>query len=251
MRLLFRFLLIASLLIALSVVGLSFWRVGPTAPSAWALAAAGLAVIAAVASAWTSQRVLEIQEDLLAPNPVPMIDMRRRYQLAQFRIVNHGGGTAHDVKIVWERQLRDSNGQDVLLARDVAIPVIPEGESASVVLGSSHSFITSQDDTTCEGTIEYRNVAGRKFQKSFVVSAEHERAALTFDEEGPRTLRELQKLPEKMEKVARAIQRLEGSVKHLNTVNTTETREIAKTSRKDEQSDSLLRRISTWMLGDH
>lgn len=40
----------------------------------WATVAAVLAVVAAVTSAWTSQRVVELQEDALEPVVVPSID---------------------------------------------------------------------------------------------------------------------------------------------------------------------------------
>ncbi len=210
MRIVFRLLLAASMVLALAVAGVSLRKLGLADPSAWATAAAALAVVAAVASAWTSQRVLELQEDALAPNPVPVIDLRRRYELAQFRVTNHGGATAHDVKIIWQRQLQDAEGKDVLLGRDVAISVIPEGESASVLLGSSHNFVRTHQDTTFRGDIEYRNASGRQYRKPFVVSAEHERVALTHDEETPKTPRELQKVPDELKAVARAIGRVEG-----------------------------------------
>ncbi len=44
---------------------------------------AALAALAAVVSAGTGQRVVELQEDALAPNPVPAIDMRSRKDGAQ------------------------------------------------------------------------------------------------------------------------------------------------------------------------
>jgi hypothetical protein len=131
MRTLLRVVLAGSMLLGLLAAGIALWRLGPADPSAWATVAAGLAVVAAIVSGWTSQRVLELQEDAQAPNPVPVIDVRSRYQLAQFRITNHGGSSAHNVRIAWQQQLKDSTGLDVMLGRDVAIPVIPERESAS------------------------------------------------------------------------------------------------------------------------
>jgi hypothetical protein len=205
MRKFFRLILAGSTLLALVATVVSLWRLGPADPSAWATVSAALAVIAAVASSWTSQRVLELQEDTQEPNPVPVIDMRSRYQLAQFRITNHGGSSAHQVKITWQQQLRDAQGKEVLLGRDVAIPVIPEGESASVVLGSSNTFIRAHTDTTCRGTVSFENASGRRYSKPFVVSAEHERVSLIYDEEMPKTHRELQRLPDEVERVAREI----------------------------------------------
>jgi hypothetical protein len=205
MRKALRLILGSSMLLAFVTSVIAVWRLGPGNPSAWATVAAALAVIAAVASAWTSQRVLEMQEDAREPNPVPVIDLRSRYQLAQFRIINRGGSSAHQVRIIWGRQLCDANGGDVLLGRDVAIPVIPEGENASVLLGASHSFMSRHADTTRSGTVEFENVTGRRYRKPFVVSAEHERISLVHDEEMPKTLRELQRLPDALEGIAQGI----------------------------------------------
>jgi hypothetical protein len=205
MRTFVRLVLAGSALLGLAAAAISLWRLGPADPSAWATVAAGLAVVAAVASGWTSQRVLELQEDAQAPNPVPIIDVRSRYQLAQFRITNHGGASAHNVRIVWHVQLRDANGTDVLLGRDVAIPVIPERESASVLLGSSNAFIGAHADTTCRGIVSYENASGRTFSKPFLVSAEHERAALVHNDEMPKTLWELQQIPDELKHVAAQI----------------------------------------------
>lgn len=208
MRVLFRLLLVGSMFLALTVAAVSLWKLGLTDPSGWATVAAALAVIAAVASAWTSQRVLELQEDASEPNPVPIIDVRSRYQLAQFRITNHGGASAHNVRIRWEQQLKNASGEEVLLGRDVAIPVIPEGEDASVLLGSSHRFFQTHQDTTYRGTILYANASGRQYSKPFVVSAEHERASLVHDEEIPKTLFELQKIPDELQHVTRELRYL-------------------------------------------
>jgi hypothetical protein len=212
MRILFRLMLAVSLLLALGVGAVAVRKLGATDATAWATVAGALAVVTAVVSAWTSQRVLELQEDAQQPNPVPVIDVRSRYQLAQFRITNHGGASAHDVTITWARQLRDAGGKDVLLGRDVAIPVIPEGESASVGLGGSHDFLEAHEDTTHNGTLRFSNVSGRQYAKAFVVSAEHERWALVHDEETPKTLWQLQKVPDELQKVAREIKRLSGSL---------------------------------------
>jgi hypothetical protein len=218
----FRLILGGSTLLALVAAVISLRQLGVDNPSAWATVAAALAVIAAVASAWTSQRVLELQENEQEPNPVPLIDLRSRYQLAQFRITNTGGSSAHQVRIAWSQRLRDSRGEDVLLGRDVAIPVIPEGESASVLLGASHAFMSAHADTTCRGTLSYQNASGRRYKKSFVVSAEHERVSLVHDEELPKTLSELQKLPDELQKVARELAGLTQVVERITAANTAE-----------------------------
>lgn len=205
MRILVRLILGGSVLLALAAMGVSLFRLGLAEATAWATVAAALAVIAAVASAWTGQRVLELQEDAQEPDPVPMLDCRSRYGLTQFRIRNHGGEAAHQVKIVWKDQLRDAEGKEVLLGRDVAVPVIPRGESASVSLGGSIAFFAKNQNTTCKGTVSFENVSGRKYVKPFVLSGEHERQALFYDSEEGKALRELQRIPSELQAVERAI----------------------------------------------
>jgi hypothetical protein len=207
-RFLIRLLLALSLLFAFAAVIVAFWLLGPADPTAWTIVAAALAVFAAVASAWTSQRVLELQEDAQEPDPVPTIDLRSRYMLAQFRITNHGGTSAHRVKVVWQKQLKDAKGAEVLLGRDAPIPVIPRGESASVLLGGSLAFFGANADTTCGGTVSFENASGRRYSKQFIVSGEHERTALVDDKEGPKTEKELQRIPSELEGIADQIKQL-------------------------------------------
>jgi hypothetical protein len=204
-RVLFRIVLGTAILVALAVAVISVRALGTADPVVWATLAAVLAVIAAVVSAWTGQRVLELQEDAQRPNPVPVIDLRSRYQLAQFRITNHGETPAHRVRIIWQQQLRDAEGSDVVLGRDEPIPLIPSGESASVKMGLSNAFIQAHANTTFTGIISFADASDRTFNRSFVISAEHGRTAQVHDEESPKTNFELQKIPGELEQVARNI----------------------------------------------
>jgi hypothetical protein len=208
--------------IAFTVVVVSVRKLGAADPTAWATVAAALAVAAAVASAWTSQRVLELQEDAQEPNPVALFDFRSRYQLAQFRITNRGGTAAHDVKISWERPLCDSEGKTVMLGCDAPIPVIPQGESASVLMGSSVAYMRVHTDTNFKGTLSFANASGRRFVRSFVVSAEHERRSLVHDQEDPKTQFELQRIPEELQRVAQEIAALGTIIKQSNRTTPTD-----------------------------
>ena len=76
--------LLAAGVVAVGVAIIALREVGGRNPDAWATIAAVLAVIAPVISAWTTQRVRELQEDALEPNLQAAIDARRRYGLVQF-----------------------------------------------------------------------------------------------------------------------------------------------------------------------
>jgi hypothetical protein len=168
---------------------------------------AGLAVVAAVFSAWTSQRVIELQEDAMAPNPVPRLDMRSRYNLGQFRISNRGGSAAYNVRIKWEQPLENPQRAPIVLGVNSPIPTIGPGDDASVMLGLTHEHMQVFADTTRRGIITFADATGAEYSRPFVVSAEHERIALSYDDERVRTEYELQKIPELLKKIANELHR--------------------------------------------
>jgi hypothetical protein len=88
-------------------------QLGVRSPEAWATVAAALAVLTAVVSTWTSQRVLELQEDAQEPSITVNLDVRRRPQLVQLRVANLGGTLAKDIAISWESPLLDVDGKPV------------------------------------------------------------------------------------------------------------------------------------------
>lgn len=196
-----------AVLVAAGVAVAALLKLGPADPTTWATLAAVLAVLAAVSSAWTSQRVVELQEDAIEPNPVPAFDLRSRYNLAQLRVTNRGGSPAYNVRLTWAEPLRDEDGREVVLGADNTIPVLAAAETASVGLGTANGFIAKISDTTRHGVITFENASRRRRSKRFVISAEHERRALIHDQEMPRTQYELQRIPAELKHIADAITR--------------------------------------------
>ena len=194
-----------AVLVSVSVAVAALLKLGPGDPTAWATLAAVLAVLAAVSSAWTSQRVVELQEDAIAANPMPAFDLRSRYDVAQVRLTNRGGSPAYGITITWSEPLRDEDGREVVLGADNTIPVLGPGETAAVALGTAHGFMAKTPDTTRHGIVSFANPSGRRLSKPFVISAEHERRALLHAQETPRTEYELQRIPGELKRIAEAI----------------------------------------------
>jgi hypothetical protein len=194
--------------VAVAVALVALTELGGTDPATWATLAAALAVIAALTSAWTGQRMVELHEDAAQPNPVPSIDLLSRYGLAQFRITNHGGSVAHDVLVKWDKPLLDEDGQAVGLGSESAIPALGPGQSASVLLGQPNSWLNKTHEATFNGSISFKNSSGDDTMRPFVMSAEHQRQSLTHDEEEPRTLYDIQKIPGALEQIAAELRQL-------------------------------------------
>jgi hypothetical protein len=202
MRLLVRLLL--ALVFTAAIVLATFLLLGPKSKETWATLTAVLAVIAAVISAWPSLRVLEIQEDATRPCPTPHFDLTSRYGLLQLRVKNIGAGVAYDVHLNWDKHPQNEEGEDVT-ALDTISVLMPH-DSVSILMGRSNELVRKYPTMRFEGTVEFKDVAGRKRAERFRCSADEHRSRLTFDQELPKTLYELQKLPEELEKIHKAIQ---------------------------------------------
>jgi hypothetical protein len=189
--------------IALAVAIVALMEQGGRSPAAWTALAAALAVFASIVSAWSSQRVIELQENALEPNVRASLDFRSRYSLAQFRVSNRGGSPAYDLRIEWENPLQTVDGRTAdIFGPTGTLPVLLAGDEASIFLGESHAFLEAHPQAVWSGTMVYEDATGERRSKAFTLTAEHERLSLVHDEEEPKTQYELQKIPDRLGKIA-------------------------------------------------
>jgi hypothetical protein len=182
---------------------------GGVSSVALTILAAVLAVIAAVVSAWTGQRVVELQEDALKPNILLTFDAQSRYQVVQLCLANRGQSPAHDIKVEWTRDPpTDRNGHLVQFGPGGVLPVLNAGEHASVVLDHSQAFFDRYDNAIFSGRVTFTTARGEVLSRRFLLSAENERHALLHESEEPKTHYELQKLPKSLESIATELAKL-------------------------------------------
>ncbi len=218
-RFFIRLLLIISFAISLGVIGVSISIMGFKETETWAVIAAVLAVITAILSAWSTQRSLELQEDALKAYPYPYIDVKSRYSLMQLRVKNFGGSIAHDIKIKWNsppllnRKGEEAHFTEVKDASDIAV-LLP-GESVAVLIDASMQAYTKNQDMNYSGEIEFRNASGRKRKHPFFISAEPYRHTLLHEEEQPKTLRDIQKIPDELEKINSKLSGIQLAINNL------------------------------------
>src|SRR5215204_2512464 len=99
--------------VAMAVALVALGEQGARTPAAWAAVASALAVLAALASALGTHKIIELQENALQPTIRVALDFRRRYSLAQLSVMNGGGSPAYDVRVNWGNRLQTVEGQDV------------------------------------------------------------------------------------------------------------------------------------------
>jgi len=188
----------------LAAFGLAlFLLLGPKEKETWATLTGVLAVIAAVISAWPSIRVLEIQEDATRPCPTPHFDITSRYGLLLLRVKNLGAGVAYDVRLTWKKHPQNEEGEEVSTL-DV-VPVLMPQESVSVNMGRPHELFKKYPKMRYEGTVEFKDVTGIRIRQEFICSADEHRSRLVHDDEMPRTLYDLQKIPQELAGIRKAI----------------------------------------------
>lgn len=202
MRIFARALLIIVLLAAISLV--VFLLLRPRETETWPTLTALLAVIAAAISAWPALRVLDIQEDLSRPHPMPYFDFTSRYHLLLLRVKNLGAGVAYDVRLTWDAHPRNEDG-DELTALDTIGVLIPQ-DSASVMVGRPNELFKKYPMMRFEGTVQFKDAAGKTRSQRFVCSADEHRKRLVHDEELPRTLYDLQKIPQELAEIRKVIE---------------------------------------------
>lgn len=175
---------------------------------AWATLAAALAVITSMVSAWGAQRVVELEEARMSPYPYPQFDTKSRYGLLLLKITNFGGGAAHNVRLIWDKPLKNSNGNTIDFSNS------EESENLSILLPNQHisrivdglvGFFSVASPHLYSGTVEFKDGAGKKRNHKFHLDADCLKGTPMHDEEGPKTHYELQKLPDELAKLRKSI----------------------------------------------
>lgn len=103
-----RALLIVAAALSLLISIYVFIIIGTDKAETWAIIAAALAVLSSVVSAWSSQKLMELQHESLQPYPLPRFDLNSRPGLMLLKIENHGTNPAYNVVIDWNDTPKNS-----------------------------------------------------------------------------------------------------------------------------------------------
>ncbi len=162
-----------------------------------------LAVVAAIVAAWPTVRMFEMQRDALRPSPAPYFDITSRYGLLLLRVKNLGAGVAYDVTLKWDQHPKNEAGTD-MTALDLIPSLMPQA-SAFINVGRPRELFQKYKSMQFSGTIEFKDLTGKKMSQPFKCSADEHRFSLVYDDETTRTLYDLQKLPQGLADIVTAI----------------------------------------------
>lgn len=176
--------------------------------AAWATLAAALALVTSMVSAWGAQRIVELEEARMSPYPYPQFDTKSRYGLLLLKMSNLGGGAAHNIRLIWDKPLKSSDGKLIDFANSEnykGISVLLPNQHISKIVDGTTAFFSSSGPHIYSGTVEFNNGRGNRCSHKFQLDAECLMGTPMNDEESQKTHYELQKLPNEIEKLRKSI----------------------------------------------
>ncbi len=206
-----RFFLGLTLLLAVAAAVFALSGIQSGQKEAWATLAAALAVVTSMVSAWGAQRVIELEEQKLEPYPYPQFDATSRYGLLLLKITNFGGGAAHNIKLVWDKPLKNSHGQEIRFSPDSTsgeLSILVPGQHISKIVDGHYQLFQIEGPHIYSGSVEYQDSKGRKKSHRFLLDAEALKGTPSYDEEATKTHHELQKLPDRLQELCNEVKKI-------------------------------------------
>jgi hypothetical protein len=116
---------------------------------------------------------------------------------------NLGASVAYDVKIRWDEHPKDEAGEDVTALDDIPV-LLPQAEPQTLV-GQTRILLQRHQSMRFGGVIDFKDATGKKFTQRFKCSADEYRHGQVYENDMTQTLKELQKLPEGLKDIVKAI----------------------------------------------
>ena len=142
----------------------------------WNTIVGTLAVITAIMGTFLSLKIIWKQEDEYEPEISVSFDIDSRSGVIQLVIKNIGGSNAYDIKLKWNKALKEAKGKEVVLPY---VPVLTKKDSIRLIVDSTMDRFqkseTEKQQLIYEGTIEYKySKKDKKYKKeNFEISLEH------------------------------------------------------------------------------
>ena len=182
----------------------------------WGTTTASLSLIIAIISAWIAFESFRNIEDQKNPSLTITPDFSSRYKRLLLRLRNHGQYPAYNVKIDWDNQPTNCNGEKVVFNKyrtgGYEVFILSGKEETTVTVDSSESFFARYKDKSLifSGVISYslKSDSKNKKKEPFEFSLEHYAGSPSFDNEEIKTYYALQQLPNKLEEIKREVNKL-------------------------------------------
>ena len=178
----------------------------------WAVIAAALAVISSTVSGYAAWEVIDMERNRLRPSVTAYIDTESRNQLAMFTIKNEGLSVAYDVSLSWKgNALTDYQGKILNFPR--GIKNLRPGQSLSKTVGACHELFGENKQGVYELDVHFQDGYKNKYTSSISLSLTELEGTALFSKEDQITQEKLQKIPEKLDAIAKGLGVISASLK--------------------------------------
>jgi hypothetical protein len=198
------FLLSAILLVVISYIN-----------QEWQTITAAISLIIAIISGWIAFEVFYRQSQSEKPQIILRFDFRSRHSLVLLIAENLGKKPAFDIKIKWNKELLDFESEPVKFNKYdniTEISVLNPNEHTSVVVDVPETLFERYkgDEMDFGGTITFKeNIASKRTTSyPFFLSLRHYGNSPVIETEEPKTMFELQKIPQKLDDIKKELSKI-------------------------------------------
>ena len=209
MKKILRFIFVIFIIASIILTAIGIWN------KEWETVTASISLIIAIISGWIAYEVFIKHAEAEKPQSVLRVDFRSRFGLILLLAENLGTRPAFNIKFIWEKELKNHKGEIVKFNhfdKEFDIPVLNAKEQTSIIVDTPWNFFEKykNDDLDYSGTILFQEALSlkRKTEYPFKFSFKHYSTSPSFDNEEPKTMHELQKIPGQLNEIKRAIEKI-------------------------------------------
>jgi len=185
----------------------------------WESLTATISLTIAIIGGWIASESFYNQSLARKPQIILRLDFKSRYDLILLVAENVGEKPAFNIKFEWEQKLINHKGEEICFNKYddfIDIPVLNSKENTSVIIDLASQFYEKRktDNLDFNGTIKFQESLNSKRKTSypFHFSFKHYSMSPSFENEEPKTMYELQKIPKKLERIKIEINKIKETI---------------------------------------
>jgi hypothetical protein len=178
----------------------------------WGSVTAAISLTIAILSGWIAYETFYRQTQSIKPQIVIRLDFESRYDVILLVVENLGQKPAFNISIDWNQELLNLKGNKIRFNKhctDIDFPVLNSGERTSVIVDLASKFYSERtsENMDYDGVIKFQESLSSKRKTSypFQFSFKHYSFSPSFENEIPKTMYELQKIPKHLEQIKNEI----------------------------------------------
>lgn len=190
----------------------------------WATLTASISLTIAIISGWIAYETFYRQALSNKPQIILRLDFKSRFDLVLLVAENLGSSPAFNLRFKWNQSLLNYKGEKVTFNKSnnqIEIPVLNPKESTSVIIGTPSSIYDKLNDDNMDynGMIIFQESlnSNRVTSYPFQFSFQHYRLSPLFETEEPKTMHELQKIPESLDKIKAELTSISKTLRDLSS----------------------------------